>query len=188
MDPTFVEQLLDAVGAHLEAEGVEVGLLVVGGAALALRGWVLRATEDVDVIAQSDGVGGLARPRFPPALVKAIGRVARDFNLADDWLNDAVAMQWTSGMPKSIAEGVEWRVFRGLRVGLAGRGTLIALKLFAAVDRGPASVHLQDLLHLKPTDEELLAAQAWVLTQDLAAEWPTFVEEVLRHVQAHRPR
>lgn len=41
MDPTFVEQLLDAVGAHLEAEGVEVGLLVVGGAALALRGWVL---------------------------------------------------------------------------------------------------------------------------------------------------
>jgi hypothetical protein len=188
LDAKSVERLLDAVGAHLETEGVEVALVVVGGAALALRGWVPRTTQDVDVIAQADELGEFIQPSFPPVLVKAIGKVARDFNLPEDWLNDAVAMQWAAGMPDSLAEGIEWRVFRGLRVGLAGRSTLIALKLFAAVDRGPRSVHLQDLRHLQPTHDELTAAQTWVLTQDIAPQWPALVEEVLRHVRDHRTR
>lgn len=43
---------------------------------------------------------------------------------------------------------------------------MIALKLFAAIDRGPRSVHMQDLLRLEPSDEELESAAAWVGTQD----------------------
>ena len=35
------------------------------------------------------------------------------------------------------------------------RSALLALKLFAAVDRGPRSVHMQDLLALRPTSLEL---------------------------------
>jgi hypothetical protein len=178
--------LLDAVGAHLQAGGVHVAIVVVGGAALALRGWVPRTTQDVDVIALSDPGGRLARPRFPAALVRAVERVARDFNLPDDWLNAAVGAQWHVGLPDGLADDLEWRVFRGLRVGLAGRATLIALKLFAAVDKGPGSVHLQDLVVLAPSDQEFVVASAWVRTHDIAPEWPRLVEEVVDHVRAQR--
>jgi hypothetical protein len=176
--------MLDAVGAHLEADDVQVSIVVVGGAALALRGWVPRTTQDVDVIALTDDLGTLMRPQFPPPLVQAIARVARDFNVPQDWFNSAVGAQWNAGLPEGLARDLEWRTFHGLRVGLAGRGTLIALKLFAAVDKGPTSVHFQDLLALSPTDAELAQASGWVLTQDIAPEWPAFVKEVVDHVRA----
>lgn len=91
--------LLDALGSHLAAARVEVSIVVVGGAALALRGWVPRTTHDVDVIALAEPGGQLVRPRFPDALVQASLRVARDFNLPDDWLNAAVGAQWQQGCP-----------------------------------------------------------------------------------------
>ena len=185
-DATLMATLLDAVGAHLEAAGAAVSIVVVGGAALALRGWVPRTTQDVDVIALASAPGTLLPPRFPEALVSAIARVARDFNLPEHWLNSAVGAQWRSGLPDGLATDLEWRTFRALRVGLAGRSTLIALKLFAAVDKGPMSVHLQDLLVLAPSDEELARASTWVLTQDIAPEWPQFVTEVVDHVRTRR--
>lgn len=179
--------LLDAVGAHLEAEGQTVSIVVVGGAALALRGWVPRTTQDVDVIALAHGPGQLVPPRFPQVLVRAVERVARDFNLQEQWLNAAVGGQWRAGLPEDIGVDLLWREFRGLRVGLAGRSTLISLKLFAAVDKGPTSVHFQDLLALAPTDEELARARAWVLGQDIAPEWPDLVAEVVTRVRTQRP-
>ena len=42
------------------------------------------------------------------------------------------------------------------------------LKLFAAGDQGPHSVHYEDLAALSPTPEELDAAAAWIRTQDAA--------------------
>ena len=190
MPPGFDAQqmvrLLSAVGAHLEAIGVEVSIAVVGGAALALHGWVPRTTQDVDVIALADELGVLGPPRLPAPLLRAVERVARDFNLPDHWLNAVVGAQWRTGLPDGFTTDLEWRSFHGLRVGLAGRATLLALKLFAAVDKGPASVHSQDLLVLSPSDDELAHAARWVLTQDLAPEWPRLVTEVVDHVRAHR--
>ncbi len=185
-DATLMATLLDAVGAHLEATGATVAIVVVGGAALALRGWVPRTTHDVDVIALGGEAGKLAPPRLPEALLRAVERVARDFNLPEQWLNASVGAQWRSGLPDGLGDDLEWRTFRALRVGLAGRASLIALKLFAAADKGPASVHAQDLLVLAPTDEELTQASAWVLTQDIAPEWPRIVSEVVAHVRTHR--
>jgi hypothetical protein len=52
------------------------------------------------------------------------------------------------------------------------------------VDKGPASVHFQDLLVLAPTDDEFDRASAWVLTQDIAPEWSGFVKEVVDRVRA----
>ncbi len=188
LDAERMAHLLAAVGAHLEAEAAAVSIVVVGGAALALRGWVPRTTQDVDVIALADVSGGLAPPRLPESLLRAVARVARDFNLPDHWLNAVVGAQWRAGLPDGLASDLEWRSFHALRVGLAGRATLLALKLFAAVDKGPASVHCQDVLVLAPSDDELARAQAWVLTQDMAPEWPKLVKEVVDHVRAHRRR
>ena len=100
----------------------------------------------------------------------------------------AVGAQWRAGLPTGLAHELEWRRFGALRVGLAGRNTLIALKLFAATDRGPPSVHAQDLAFLAPTDDELERGRTWVLTQDLAPEWPPLVTEVVNHVRARRLR
>lgn len=184
LDAEFLERLLDATGAHLYASGASVTIVVVGGAALALRGWVARTTHDVDVIALAKvGSPELAEPHLPEALLAATRRVARDFGLPPDWLNPTVGAQFCAGLPPALVDEIEWRRFGGLTVGLAGRSALIALKLFATVDRGPDSVHLQDLLKLAPNDEELAHAKAWVLTQDIAPEWPELVAEAVDHVR-----
>jgi hypothetical protein len=73
-------------------------------------------------------------------------------------------------------------------VGLAGRRTLIALKLFAAADLSPRSVHAQDLVALAPSNAELEDAAAWVVTQDASTEFPRIVQEIVDHVRARRDR
>jgi hypothetical protein len=185
-------EALAAVGAHLAAEGEHESIVVVGGASLNLLGLVERTTKDVDVIARMgdrDSTDVLNPPDpFPDALVRAIARVARDFSLEKDWLNTEVAMQWSQGLPPWLGADLEWRDFEGLRVGLAGRRTLVALKLFATVDQSLRSVHGQDLLALAPTDAELAEAAAWVATQDASPEFPRFIDEVVAYVRAQRNR
>ena len=182
-----LEQLFTAVSEHLHAAGESAAIVVVGGSTLAVRGWVQRTTKDVDVIAQAsttDSGRSLHPPEpLPQALVDAVGRVARDFGLPADWLNTVIGAQWDFGLPAGFAQEIEWREFGPLAVGFAGRQSIIALKLFAAVDQGPESVHLQDLVALAPTSEELDHAEHWVLSQDAGNQFPAFVKRVKDHVQ-----
>jgi hypothetical protein len=87
-----------------------------------------------------------------------------------DWLNTVAALQWRQGLPPGLADRVEWREYGGaLRVGLVGRYDLIFFKLYAAADAGRSDgVHLNDLLSLEPTLDELSAAEAWIRTQDVS--------------------
>lgn len=185
-------EVLSAVGGLLAAEGERVAVVVVGGATMNLLGIVRRSTTDVDVIAQArrapDGSVRLARAEpFPASLQHAIGTVARDFGLAPDWMNAAVGSQWTQGLPPALLEELTWRAFGGLEVGLVGRRTLVALKLFAVMDQGPRSVHFQDLAALAPTDAELDEAAEWVATQDAAPEFAAMIPGVIEHVRRSRP-
>lgn len=185
-----IEEALSAVGELLAAERTHVSIVVVGGATLNLLGIVRRSTRDVDVIARAfrdeEGTLHLTRAEpFPPALRTAIATVARDLGLPGDWMNAEVGMQWSQGLPPWILADIEWRPHAGLSVGLVGRRTLIALKLFAAVD-GTSRVHLQDLLALRPSDAELGESAAWVEGQDAAAEFPALVAEVVAHVRRSR--
>lgn len=184
-----LEEALSAVGELLAAEGERLAIIVVGGATMNLLGIVRRSTADVDVIARAhrDATGEWrlepAEP-FPAALDRAIRTVARDLALADGWMNAVVGGQWLQGFPPGLTEDVVWRNYgEGLDVGLVGRRTLIALKLFAAADGDPGSVHAQDLVALRPTEEELESAAVWVQTQDAAVEWASLVEGVIRHVE-----
>ncbi|HEX8243063.1 MAG TPA: hypothetical protein VF541_06200 [Longimicrobium sp.] len=183
---------LDAVGAILEIESAPVAVVVVGGATLHLLGLVTRTTQDVDVIARAvtpvgeDPVVLMPADPLPEPLARAIARVSRDFGLPADWMNTAVARQWSQGLPPWLAEDLEWRRYGALQVGLAGRRTLIALKLFAAVDQSLRSVHAQDLIALAPTDAELDEASGWVLTQDASHVFPQLVSQVVQHVRDAR--
>lgn len=148
LEGSQLKQALAAVGDLLEAADESVGIVVVGGASLSLLGLVDRTTGDVDVIACVDPVEdpqpGDEHPWIlvPPApmpepLVTAARTVARDFDLPNDWMNAVIGAQWDLGLPPSLDTDLTWQTYGGLSVGLAGRETLITLKLFAAVDQGP---------------------------------------------------
>lgn len=190
-EPLPIEVALDAAGDLLQTVGEHVAI-VVGGATMNLLGIVRRSTSDVDVIARADRdeAGDLhlsqAEP-FPESLRAAIRTVARDFGLPSDWMNAEVGAQWVQGLPPWILDDITWRAYGNLDVGLVGRRTLIALKLFAAVDSGPASVHAQDLLALAPTDVELQEAREWVMTQDAYEGFTTMISQVIEYVRRQRP-
>lgn len=185
-----LERVLSAVGELLSAEDSRVAVVVVGGAALALLGFVSRGTFDIDVIARAEESQGgwtlIQAEPIPVALRNAIAAVARDLDLPSDWMNTVVGRQWPQGLPPDLLSDITWRSFGGLSVGLVGRGALVALKLFAAADRGPASVHVQDLIALAPDDAELDEAAGWVRGQDAAPEFAAMVDGVLGHVRRHR--
>ncbi|MEX2048359.1 MAG: DUF6036 family nucleotidyltransferase [Gemmatimonadota bacterium] len=176
-----------AVGEHLEAADQTAAIVVVGGSALSVRGWVDRVTKDVDVIAlaaEEDGRRILvsAQP-LPEHLLQAVRRVARDYSLADDWMNSVIGAQWKLGLPRGFEQEIQWRRFHALEVGFAGRNSIIALKLFATVDQGRESVHSQDLVRLHPTESELRTAAEWVRGQDAGEAFPALLEETLGHVR-----
>lgn len=187
LDSSALEELLTAVGEHLAASGGSASIIVVGGSALSVMGWIDRTTEDVDVIARArddDGTRVIVPPEpLPDALVDAVERVARDYGLRSDWLNTAAALQWLTGLPERFTEEIEWRRFGALDVGFAGRTSIIALKLFAAVDQGSESVHFQDLVGLEPTDVELDDAADWVTRQEPGEHFARFVAEEVRNVR-----
>lgn len=188
--PSLLRQALSALGELLAADDTGVSIIVVGGASLNMLGLLTRSTNDVDVLAFAeprDGTSVILTPPepLPPALVNGIRSVARDLQLPVDWMNTEVARQWRFGMPPDLADDLTWEMFAGLRVGLAGRQTLITLKLFAAVDTGHASVHMQDLCALRPSHDELTTAARWVATQDAAPEFPTLIADAIRHVISH---
>ena len=120
---------------------------------------------------------------MPETVVRAARAVARDRDLPADWLNTEIAAQWRTGLPPDLADDLTWRRFGGppggLVLGLVGRRTLITLKLFAAVDRGPRSVHFQDLRALAPTRAELDVAAAQVRTQDESLVFADMVGQVI---------
>ena len=158
-----LEGRLAAVGELLRSAGEDVAIVVVGGAALNLGGFLARATEDVDIYARIEDDAGTARIvaalPLPASLVRAVARVARDFDMPADWMNAVVAPQHLPILPEEFQSELSWRRYGGLHVGLAGRRTLIALKLHAAADRHPGSVHTQDLLAMRPSDAELASAR-----------------------------
>ncbi|HEV2149226.1 MAG TPA: DUF6036 family nucleotidyltransferase [Longimicrobiaceae bacterium] len=187
-----IEEALRAVGDILRASGERVSIVVVGGATMNLLGIVRRSTRDIDVIARAwrDAQGDLhlthAEP-FPESLRRAIRTVARDLGLPENWMNAEVGSQWVHGLPPWILDEITWRAYASLDVGLVGRRTLIALKLFASVDSGPGSVHVQDLLALAPTDAELEESASWVSTQDAYDGFSSMISQVAEHVRRNRP-
>lgn len=185
---------LEALGDLLLAAGEEADLVVVGGVAILVRGVRTRVTTDIDVIARGEVMPGGALRLVPPdplpaAVQSAVGRVARDFGLAPDWLNTVVAKQWRQGVfapPPGLAEETIWYVLGGLHIGIAGRRALIVLKLYAAVDTDPRSLHMQDLLALAPADSELSEAAEWVAAQDASPGFATMLEQAVSYVRANR--
>ena len=116
------EQLLNALGEQLAAHGESYTLAVVGGSALLALGLISRATRDVDVLAIVDDNELMSAQPLPAALLDAAHTVARDFGLADDWLNPGPTSLLDLGLPDGFYERAQYRVYGpGLEILFASR-------------------------------------------------------------------
>ncbi|HEY5087715.1 MAG TPA: hypothetical protein VII66_10195 [Gemmatimonadaceae bacterium] len=185
-----IEQALQALGEILSARQQEIAIVLIGGAALNLLGFVQRPTRDVDILAF-----GAAPGAFPPlpiiepptpmpaSLIDGIRLVAGELRLTADWLNTGPALQWKQGLPPGLEARVHWRRYGALTVGLVDRYDLIFFKLYAAADAtGPQSRHYQDLFRLNPNRTEIEAAVRWVTEQDPTPSFAEVVDRVVNYL------
>jgi len=181
LDGTSLTAALRALGDVLAARGYASDLVVVGGAALLLRGTVSRPTKDGDIVGERLPDGSIGRlDHLPPELARAALDVARAYGLADDWLNLGPASLLDGPLPEGFEERLSLVEFGALRLWIAGRKDLIALKLWAAADRWPApGRHLADLEALAPTTDELRGAAAWTRLRDPSPGYRELLEAVL---------
>jgi len=179
-----IEEVFVALSEQLDAlySGL-IEMVVCGGAALNILGYVRRTTEDVDVIAfvdkdkQGKNVLVKANP-MKSALLEAARRVQRDFDLKKNWLNAGPSSIMDLGLPEGLMDRVETRTYgKNLIIHLLGRYDQIHFKLYASVDQGGR--HLDDLTALNPAADELEKAARWSMTHDPSDGYKTLLKSFL---------
>lgn len=155
-------------------------LVVCGGSALLALGLVQRTTKDVDVLASVDPQAGLVDPRpLSTTLSRVVDEVGSALELPPGWLNPGPADQVLAGLPEGFVSRLIRRDYGPkLIIYYTDRYDLIHLKLFAVIDQGPGR-HVADLQKLSPTEDEMLAAARWVITQDAGEAFPALVKEAV---------
>ena len=181
LSETQLHEALDLLGALLEESGVSISLVVAGGSALLAQKITTRNTHDVDVIAL-DGGDTRAHP-FPGALKEAVARVARELDLAPNWLNNSMSMfLGRDQLPELIWWSFDTRTYgTRLTVSFIRRDGLILLKLHAALNRHEPR-DLTDLTALQPTEEETHRHLDWILKEILGQTTHPKLEGVLNHL------
>ncbi|MCK4395472.1 hypothetical protein KAW96_02635 [candidate division WOR-3 bacterium] len=184
---TDIEKVLMALSEQLDAVGASmIEMVVCGGAALNIIGYVQRTTEDVDIISfvdkDADGKTVLIKASpLKPVLVEAAKKVQRDFNLKENWLNAGPASVMDFGLPERLMNRVETRNYgKNLIIHFLTRYDQIHFKLYAAVDRG--GKHVDDLLALRPTAEELEKAACWSMAHDISDGYKTVLKSFLEQI------
>jgi hypothetical protein len=181
-----LENALTLLGDRLHLAGLPAQELVVcGGTSLIARGFVSRATKDVDILARrTAGTEFVSARELPPEFLIAASRVAADLGLPDNWINNGPVDLFEMGMPKGFSERLEAKTYGHLTAWYIGRTDQIHLKLYAAVDRGPGpSRHMNDLLLLTPTGDELFTAANWAMTHDVSPGFKELLKLVLTEMQ-----
>ena len=179
-----LRQALATLGVLLADRGLVFEIVAIGGGGLLLLGVIRRPTKDLDALAIVEaGEYRLARP-LPLELHAAIEDTAAALGLAKDWLNPGPTDQLKQGLPAGFHDRTTRHEFGGLIVHLAGRFDQICLKLYAAADSDPTSKHVNDLVELDPSPDEMQRASAWVKKQDAGAEFASFVDAVVELVGA----
>lgn len=159
--------------------------VVCGGSSLLALGLVSRTTtQDVDILARIEA-NRLVTPRpLPDWLRVAADDVGAQLDLPRDWLNDQVADEtlFRCGLPEGLQSRLTTETYGSrLLISFISRRDQVFLKLHAAVDRDGGK-HLQDLLDLQPTADELLAAAKWSRTQDPSDGYRLLLGEMLKHL------
>ncbi|OGP12485.1 MAG: hypothetical protein A2053_02460 [Deltaproteobacteria bacterium GWA2_50_8] len=157
MDRNQLNKCLKELGAVYEQlGGSKVELGICGGAGLILTGLIDRTTRDIDT---------LFPVPWPKKLAEAAQIVSQNFGLPFDWINRGPDMLTSMGLPDGFMNRAKKVKFgKRITVYFASRYDQVFFKVYAAADRG--GYHVDDLLTLNPTEEEMLAAARWCLTHD----------------------
>jgi hypothetical protein len=171
---------LGALGQLLRERGLRYELLAIGGGALHLLGLITRPTRDIDVVALVDDGRLVSVAALPGPLQRAVDDTARVLRLPSEWFNPGPRSLLDLGLPSGVLQRAHRREWGGLVLDLADRSDQIFFKLYAAVDQGPRSKHLEDLRRLEPTADELRAAAAWAQTHDPSEGFASDLRGALR--------
>lgn len=184
--PDSLDRALGLLAELLAARNHPAQHFVVcgGSSLLALRLVSRTTTQDVDILARVEA-NRLVTPRpLPDWLRVAADDVGAQLDLPRDWLNDQVADEtlFRCGLPEGLQSRLTTESYGSrLLISFISRRDQIFLKLHAAVDRDGGK-HLQDLLDLQPTADELLAAAKWSRTQDPSDGYRLLLGEMLKHL------
>lgn len=156
IDEGSLDVILGALGEQLQSLADQQEIVVIGGSALTALGLVKRVTRDVDLLAiAEDGELRSAEP-LPDTLRVARDRVARDFDLDENWLNSGPTDLLTLGLLDRFLTRVATRHY------------------------GPAlTVHFAGRRALHPSTDELIAAARWSMTQDPSPGYRMVLKEAL---------
>jgi hypothetical protein len=160
--------------------GEQWKFVVCGGTALQALDLITRTTKDIDVI----GIvrfGTIAFAELTPLFLEQISLCARIFDLPGDWFNTGPEGYIKSGLPEGLIERLTWKEYgHNLSIGYISRIDQIFFKLYASVDRG--GYHVDDLLALQPTENELAAAARWTCEQDPSEGFSTLLRSMLHQL------
>ena len=179
----IVDEIFTALDRQIGVlNGTPINLVVCGGTALAALGLVTRTTRDVDILgtvsATESGLTVHRIKEFPQWLIEAAGKVGRDFDLPKNWLNLGPASQVDLGLPEGFEKRlIDRRYGQYLTIYFISRLDQIHFKLYAAVDRD--DYHVQDLIALMPTEDEMTMAATWVITQDVSEPFRLILKDFL---------
>ncbi len=184
IDKENLEQILILLEHQLkEHSSKPIELVICGGTALIATSLVERITKDVDILAVKDLTQGLIDPEpLSAELSKAALAVAKALNLPLDWLNTGTADLFRMGLPAGFEKRlIVKRIGPLLAVHFISRLDQVYFKLYASVDRG--GYHIQDLLALRPTENELFEAAKWSQTQDVSDGYKALLKEFLNQIE-----
>ncbi len=172
-------QLLNEQLVLTDAPATEI--VVCGGSALIATGLVPRTTQDVDIVALMKAEVLVDSEPLPEYLIEAADRVGKVLNLPADWLNNGPASQFQMGLPQRFQERLTTVIVgKKLTVHYIGRYDQIFFKTFASADRG--GYHVSDLKALNPTEEELIAAAKWCMTQDTSEAFRMILKDMFNQL------
>lgn len=164
---SYLEHLAKVYG-ELGGEPLEVS--ICGGAALSLLGYIKRTTKDIDIVAPEI---------LPEKFEEAVKITADYFGLKPDWINQGPIDLLRMGLPQGFHDRCKKFEFHSnLTICVADRLDQIHFKIYASIDRD--GYHLQDLVALKPTDDELVMAVKWCLTHDVSEPFKDITKDFLK--------
>lgn len=174
MDKKQLNIYLNELGAVYEQlGGQKIDLGICGGAGLILTGLIDRTTKDIDT---------LFPVSWPQELTRAVEVISKNFGLSKDWINRGPDMLTSMGLPDGFMGRAEMVKFgKKLTVYFASRYDQIFFKVYASADRG--GYHVDDLLALNPTEEEMLAAARWCLTHDTSDGFKTILKDMYEKLE-----
>jgi len=170
LDSALLDEALTLL-AELTSDHPPRHWVVCGGSSLLALGLVSRQkTRDVDVLARVGPDGLVTAKPLPDWLNKAVEEVRGQLGLMEHWFNEAPSdeLYFRFGFPEGMAERLTARTYGpdgNLCISFISRHDQIFFKLHAFAD-SEMGRHYEDLVDLKPTSDELLAAARWILKQD----------------------